>query len=180
MAFSEIPRSTQKHRYEGFTLLEVLTSLAIASILVTAAVPAMQDFIIRNRMSAEVNTFVASLYLARSESVKRLRNVRLCPVDPDGDCDPSSEDWEQGWKVYYTDPVTGSEIVLQQNPALPSRFRIIGNQSSFAYDPTGQLANAFMNGTYIFCDTGGIAQARNVVVSGEGRVRTQLNTTGCS
>jgi len=180
MAFSGIPRFTQKHRYEGFTLLEVLTSLAIASILVTAAVPAMQDFIIRNRMSTEVNTFVASLYLARSESVKRLRNVSLCPVKPDGDCDPTSQDWEQGWKVYYIDPPSGSEIVLQQNPALPSRFKIVGNQSVFAYDPTGQLASAGMNGTYIFCDTGGIAQARKVVVSSAGRVRTQVNTTGCS
>ena len=69
MAFSEIPRFTQKHRHEGFTLLEVLTSLTVASILLTAAVPAMQDFIIRNRMSTEVNTFLASMYLARSESV---------------------------------------------------------------------------------------------------------------
>jgi len=180
MAFSEIPRFTQKLRHEGFTLLEVLTSLAVASILLTAAVPAMQDFIIRNRMSTEVNTFVASLYLARSEAVKRLRNVSLCPVKSDGDCDSSSQDWEQGWKVYYTDPASGSEVVLQQNPALPSRFRIIGNQSGFDYDPTGQLAIPTTAGTYIFCDTGGIAQARNVVVSGEGRVRTQLNTTACS
>jgi len=116
MAFSEIPRFTQKHRYEGFTLLEVLTSLAIASILVTAAVPAMQDFIIRNRMSTEVNTFVASLYLARSESVKRLRNVSLCPVKPDGDCDPTSQDWEQGWKVYFIDPPSGSESCSKTLP----------------------------------------------------------------
>jgi type IV fimbrial biogenesis protein FimT len=179
MAFSEIPRFTQKHRHEGFTLLEVLTSLAVASILLTAAVPAMQDFIIRNRMSAEVNTFVASLYLARSEAVKRLRNVSLCPVKSGGACDNSKE-WEQGWKVYYTDPTTGSEIVLQQNPALPGRFKIIGNQSGFGYDPTGQLAVAGTAGSYIFCDTGDVAQARIVVVSGEGRVRTQLNTTGCS
>jgi type IV fimbrial biogenesis protein FimT len=180
MAFSEIPRFTQKLRHEGFTLLEVLTSLAVASILLTAAVPAMQDFIIRNRMSTEVNTFVASLYLARSEAVKRLRDVSLCPVESDGDCDSTSQDWEQGWKVYYIDPATSSEVVLQQTPALPSRFRIIGNRSGFGYDPTGQLAGAGMNGTYLFCDTGGIAQARKVIVSNEGRVRTQVSTTGCS
>jgi len=180
MAFNVIPRFKRRHRHAGFTLLEVMTTLAISSILLTAAVPAMQDFIIRNRMSTEVNTFVASLYLARSEAVKRLKNVDLCPTKSDGDCDPGSKDWEQGWKVYYTDPATGNEIVLQQSPALPSRFKIAGNQSGFAYDPTGQLYNPTTNGHYNFCDTGNIAQGRRVTVSREGRVRVDPLTGSCS
>ena len=181
MACNAIERVTQSRRPRGFTLIETLTSVAIASILLTAAVPAMQDFITRNRMSTEVNTFVASSYLARSEAVKRLQKVSLCPVDSTGACDPSSEDWEQGWKVYYTDPATGNDVTLQQNPALPSRFKIMGTQSSFAYDPTGQLYNPGTNGHYDFCDTGDVAQGRRVTVSQAGRIRVdQLTTIGCS
>jgi len=187
MAFSEIPRLTQKHRHEGFTLLEILTSLAVTSILLTAAVPAMQDFIIRNRMSTEVNTFVASLYLARSEAVKRLQNVVLCASTTLSDCS-GSNDWESGWIVFVDNDknggVSSGETILQRNSALPNRFKIIGNQNSFAYDPTGQLYKlglSLPNGNNKFCDTGNIANTRAVYISNEGRVRVnQLTTSGCS
>lgn len=165
-----------KRRVRGFTLMESLMALAVASIVITAGVPAMQDFIIRNRMTTEVNTFVASLYLARSEAVKRLNNVRLCPVDSVGKCDPSSNNWEQGWKVYYTD-ASGNEVALQQNPALPKRFAINGNQSSIVYNPRGQ-ANA---GSYLFCDSGKVAQDRKVVLSDDGRTYVvKLASSDCA
>ncbi|MEJ2565681.1 MAG: GspH/FimT family pseudopilin [Gammaproteobacteria bacterium] len=176
MGFSENSRFAQKRRERGFTLIEALTSLTVASILVTAAVPALQNFIIRNRMSTEVNSFVGSLYLARSEAVKRLHNVSLCTVDASGNCDASQTDWAHGWKVYYTDPATGNPVTLQQTPALPGRFTVNANQSAFAYDPTGKLARAATNGTYVFCDTGNIARPRDVIVSAEGRVRSHVAT----
>lgn len=174
MGLSEFSRFAPQHQHKGFTLIEALTSLAIASILVTAAVPALQDFIIRNRMSTEVNSFIGSLYLARSEAVKRLQNVNICAVDASGNCDASQTDWAHGWKVYYINLATGNPVTLQQNPALPSRFTVNANQSAFAYDPTGKLTSATANGTYIFCDTGNIAQPRDVIVSSEGRVRARV------
>lgn len=179
MGFSENSRFAQKRRHRGFTLIEALTTLTVASILATAAVPALQNFIIRNRMSTEVNTFIGSLYLARSEAVKRLHNVSLCAVDALGNCDATQMDWAHGWKVYYIDPATGNPVTLQQNPALPSRFTVNANQSAFAYDPTGKLTSAGSNGTYVFCDTSNIAQPRDVIVSSEGRVRSQV-ATGCT
>src|SRR3569833_2595006 len=63
----------------GLTLIEAMITLAIAAILLTWAVPSLQDFITRNRMSTEVNNFVAAHNVARSESVKRLQNISLCP-----------------------------------------------------------------------------------------------------
>ena len=177
MVISDMPRFRHNRRDRGFTLMESLITLAVASILLTAAVPAMQDFIIRNRMSIEVNTFAASLYLARSEAVKRVQKVSLCPVKSDGDCDPGSKDWQQGWKVYYTDPATSTEVALQQNPALPNRFTIIGSHSNITYNPIGQ-ANA---GNYTFCDTGNVAQGRKVVISNDGRMYVvKLNTSDCT
>lgn len=170
MALSAIPRFTQNCRYRGFTLIEALTALAVGSILLTAAVPAMQDFIIRNRMSTEVNTFVASLHLARSEAVKRIQNVGLCPTTDFTSCADSTE-WNIGWLVYANndstpgyDPSAGDEI-LQRNPGLPSRFTINGSQDFITYNPVGQV-NA---GNYKFCDTGNIAEGRKVEISSEGR-----------
>ena len=168
MAFSEIPRFTRNLRHKGFTLIEVLTSLAVASILLTAAVPAMQDFIIRNRMSTEVNTFMASVYLARSEAVKRLQDVSLCPTSTGIACD-SSNNWDEGWIVYADldndNTYSSGDVVIQQNPKLPARFTNTGNITFITFNPRGS-SNA---GSFNFTDTGGIANPRCLTVSNAGR-----------
>jgi len=167
----------------GLTLVETMATLAVAAVLLTAAVPPMQDFITRNRMSTEVNNFVASMYLARSEAVKRLQDVMICAGDETTGCSGST-DWESGWIVFAdidnSNSYTTGDPVLQQNTALPNRFRIIGGSHTMAtFKPTGQTAGS--NGTFKFCDTGDIAKTRKVVLSNEGRVRIeQLSTTGCS
>ena len=75
---------------------------------------------------------------------------------------------------------SGSDKILQRDPALPSRFIISGDQTDFSYDPTGQLYKAGTNGHYDFCDTGNVAQGRRVTVSREGRVRVNQLSTTCS
>jgi type IV fimbrial biogenesis protein FimT len=177
---------TRRRRQGGFTLVETMTTLAVASVLVSAAVPPMQDFITRNRMSAEVNTFVASLYLARSEAVKRLQNVKVCPANSDYSACSGSTEWQGGWMVFLDvnndDSVTsGEDMVLQQNAALPSRFNIIGaiGRTDATFQSNGQASGS--NNTLEFCDTEGVANTREVILSNEGRVRVnQLTITGCS
>lgn len=180
---TQIPRAVQQ---AGLTLTETMITLAVASILLTAAVPPMQDFITRNRMSTEVNTFIASLHLARSEAVKRMQNIKVCPANPDFTACSGSTDWEGGWMVFLdvnndNSVTSGSDVVLQQSTSLPDRFKITGNQDSFAYNSVGQLYSPGTNGHYDFCDTGNVAQGRRVTVSREGRVMvTQLTTADCS
>ena len=175
-----------RERQRGFTLVEVLVTLAVASVLFATAVPSMQDFITRNHMSTEVNNFIASLYVARSEAVKRVQTVAVCPANSDfTDCIDST-DWQGGWMVFLDANqdgklTNGSDEILQRYPALPSRFAVNGNQSLFAYDSSGQLYNPGSNGTYTFCDTGSVAKTRKITVSREGRVRVdQLTSVGCS
>ena len=185
MASCNIPRLMKMKYSRGFTVMETLISLVVASILVTSAVPAMQDFIVRNRMTAEVNTFMASLNLARSEAVKRLQNIEVCPADSGFTMCINSTDWEGGWMVFIDKNkdgnfTSGSDVILQRNPALPSRFTISGDQSAFSYDPTGQLYQAGTNGQYNFCDNDNVAEGRRVIVSREGRVRVNQLSTTCS
>jgi type IV fimbrial biogenesis protein FimT len=189
MFMSAFLRPTAKRRATGFTLMESLMAMAVASIVVTAAVPAMQDFIIRNRMTTEVNAFVASLHLARSEAVKRMQNVRLCPTTTDSTGKITGctgiQQWQVGWMVYAdmdnSDTFSSGDVILQQNPALPNRYQINGNQSRVIYDATGKTTSdsgGVSNGTFLFCDSGGIAQGRKVVVSREGRVRVDHLASG--
>src|SRR3569832_2847938 len=121
----------------GLSLFVALITLAIAAILLTWAVPTLQDFITRNRMSTEVNNFVAAIYVARSESVKRLQYISLCPSATPPNCVSGSNYWHQGWILFSN--VNGTNVVIQQNTALPrDRFRITSNRNGGAGGPGGR------------------------------------------
>ncbi|MEK7323142.1 MAG: GspH/FimT family pseudopilin [Pseudomonadota bacterium] len=178
------PTTTRHHGQHGFTLVEAMITLAIAAILFAWAVPSLQDFIIRNRMSTEVNTFVTSLYVARSESVKRLRNVGICPAPAGATTCAGDTNWNQGWIVIAdTDGAAGfntGDTILQQNSALPSNFQITNTLVSITYQPNGRVA-PLNNTTFTFDNCDEMANSRAVFVATTGRVRTvQLGSSnGC-
>ena len=177
------PTSRPIASQRGLTLVEVMITLTIAAILLTWAVPSLQDFIVRNRMSTEVNNLVATLYVARSESVKRLEKVKVCPANSDfSGC--SGTDWEKGW-IIFTDVnnnnvINDTDTLIQEYPSLPSRFKIQGSADRpyIVFQPNGR-STGYTN-TFKFCDSGGVANVRNVILSNEGRVRTEvLPTNSC-
>lgn len=164
----------------GFTLVEAMITLTIAAILLTWAVPSLKDFITRNRMSTEVNNFVASFYLARSEAVKRLRNVGICPSDNNGESCTGNDTWKKGWMVFEDTDHSGTyaeefDNILQLYSALPKRFTVDTSSNGVLYSPSGQLSNV-SNTTFKFQDCDNIARSRHVSVSAEGRVRTEQIT----
>ena len=157
----------------GFTLVEAMVTLAVAAILLAWAVPSMQSFISRNQMSTEVNNFMASLYFGRSEAVKRLRDVSLCP-STDGNSCADSMDWAQGWMMYVdvndNNNFDTGDIVVQTNPAVP--LGNTGNVQRITFNPRGS-SNA---GSFDFTDSSGIAGARCVTLSSAGRAYANLGS----
>jgi type IV fimbrial biogenesis protein FimT len=67
-------------RYRGFTLLELMVTVAVLSILLTLGVPAFGDLVRNNRIATQANQLVAAINIARSEAVKRGRNVQVSVV----------------------------------------------------------------------------------------------------
>src|SRR4026209_1914654 len=65
----------------GFTLWELLCTLSIAAITLTAGVPAFRSFLLDSRLTADVNGWVLAVQLARSEAFKRGRPVLACKTD---------------------------------------------------------------------------------------------------
>src|ERR1039457_2199475 len=54
----------------GFTLIELMITLTVAAILVTAGVPAFSAFVQNTRLSGQASSLVYSLSFARSEAIK--------------------------------------------------------------------------------------------------------------
>lgn len=95
-----VPRSV---RPKGFTLVELMVTIAIVAVLAGIGVPSMQELIVNNRMEGTANELVAAINYARTEAVTRGVPVTICRSSDltatSPDC-ATSGGWDQGWIVF--------------------------------------------------------------------------------
>jgi type IV fimbrial biogenesis protein FimT len=89
-------------RAAGFTMVELLVTIAIASILLTLAVPSFRYVTNSNRIAGELNGLVGDLQFARAEAVKEGRTVTVC-ASADGNTCSNAITWQSGW-IVFSDP----------------------------------------------------------------------------
>ena len=157
----------------GVTLVELATSLAIIAILATVAVPGFNALRYSSERAAAVNSFVHAIYLARSEAIKRGQVVTLCKSVDGQTCADRAAEWRSGWIVFVNndrdDPPqrASGEPLLQAYAGWPGGH-IVSNREAYSFRAYTQ---AVVNGTVVFCDPRGSAQARAVIISHTGRPR---------
>ena len=71
------PRNGRWTQQQGFTLIELMITIAISAILLSVAAPAYQSFIGSTALTTATNDLVAALNMARSEALKRDGQVSL-------------------------------------------------------------------------------------------------------
>jgi len=158
----------------GYTLIEMMTVLAIAAILVSLAVPGFQALIRNQRLNTGVNSFAGAIHLARSEAIRRSARVDLVPAD--------GADWAQGWIVFVDQngnqrADTGESVIARQGPApLGMTIKSVLTDSSkpyLAYNGSGRTRTNSSGqtpqlGTVSFSLDGGI---RRIKLNFSGRAR---------
>jgi type IV fimbrial biogenesis protein FimT len=159
----------------GLTLPELLVSLAITSIMTFAALNKLPQLIQSNRMTGEVNRFVAALQLARSEAVKQGRRFVLCPQTEQRLCGRHA-DWENGWLLFASEDrerEADEPLILAAPPLAEFIEMSSGNQRKrIVYQPDGSSGGT--NSSFTFCDRRELAKPRVICLSNSGRPRTSL------
>lgn len=62
-------------RQKGVTLIEAMVVIAVLGILLSVGVPAMNTFVEKNRLKDAAETITNDLHYARSESIKRNKDI---------------------------------------------------------------------------------------------------------
>jgi len=131
------PAGPGQGRSGGFTLIELMITIAVLAVVLAIAVPSFQGMINRNRLVASGNEVVAALQLARMEAVRRNSRVELCPSTNGTAC--SGSDWTRMIVRVASDgtvvrdiSVTGRGIVLKGSSNTTGNNRIAFVPSGFA------------------------------------------------
>ena len=175
----------------GFTLLELMVTVAIIAILAMLAAPSFNDAILSNKLASFSNNFVASATLARGEAIKRNATVTLCVVATEiSKTCTTSGDWEQGWIVFndidddgiLDEPPPGPvvppiETLIHRQQPLSTGYKLAGAVKRIDFQSVGAGAT---NATLKLCrETPSVgSQEREVTVSATGRVSVTKKTTG--
>ena len=105
-----------KSTQHGFTLLELMTALAVLAVLVAAATPSFKTFSANSRTAASANSLMNALAIARSEALHQGLPVAVCASGNSQTCDNNPTNWNNGW-IVFTDS-SGQPGVLDSTDAL--------------------------------------------------------------
>ena len=185
----------QKQR--GFTLIELMVTVALAAVLLAVGMPSMRSFIQNGRITAVTNELVAALMVARSEAIRQNSTACVCPTTTAANATPvcaASSNWETGW-IAFSDfngdcAINGNDVLLKAwngasyvgSMTVRNNNASINSVNSVRFNTRGEpfASGALQSGNFSVCDSralvadslGNVSTAAAVVVNPSGRARS--------
>lgn len=157
---------------KGFTLIELMITVAIMSIMLTIGLPSFQSIIASSRLTSSANAMVSALQLARAEALKQHKTVVIRKKD---------NDWAKGWEVFVDDLIENKTfdpgetvLVISSSDAVSPTVTVVATYSNYvSYGANGRVNQA---GHFTFCSD---SDFHSVVIAATGRVRVET-ASSCS
>ena len=149
---------TEPSRSAGFTLIEILVTIAIAAILLALAAPSFTTMVKNNRLKAQTDGLTAALNYARNTALSQALTVEVCPI---GNLNSTTcgTNWASGW-IVVSDP-SGTPTLLQSHQTVAGGPTLSSSVASVLFDPRGLSTTP---SSFTECDNRGATYARSVQI----------------
>jgi type IV fimbrial biogenesis protein FimT len=170
--------------HRGFTLIELMITVAIVAITFGLATPSLLAYQRNADLTSAVNSMVSAVNAAKGEAMKRGRNVMIIPA--------TGNDWASGWRIFVdvdrSMTFTTGDLEIAQGDASPAYLDVTPSTGSSAADSPAYIM--FDSSGYSRTKSGGfgaltinfvrndvpttesVAQTRRMVIASTGRVRS--------
>jgi len=113
----------------GFTLVELVVTIAVVGILAAIAIPSFSGIIANNKARGIATDLYFDLAKTRSEAVKRNMDVTMSPSDGG---------WKKGWSIYPSNQV---DNVLESHGVSGDNVSLSG-PASVKYNSSGRIGGS--------------------------------------
>lgn len=162
------------HRQNGFTLIELMVTIAVMAIVAAIAFPSFQSTIRSNRVASTNNEILGLLNLARSEAIRSNRGGGVCGSSDGVSCDGS---WSGGMLAYADvngdGALSSGETVLRFVGGNP-KLKITGPSAVVAFDGRGRRRASSDQEILLQPDvcSQGAPHKRTLMVNASGQIRS--------
>ena len=148
--------------WRGYTVIEVMITLALLGVMTALAVPSFRELIDRNHLSAAANDLVSAFLTTRSEAVKRECRVSIS----------RNGTWNVGWTANVLSDIAGCtalELIRHETSSQNIAIATNGNiGTAVIYAPDGRAVLLTGGGADYFTLTLN-GQTRTVCLTQNGR-----------
>jgi type IV fimbrial biogenesis protein FimT len=170
-------------KLQGFTIIELMVSLAILMSLLTLGVPKLIDFIIYMRVDNEISLIQRLLLLTKNSAVNNNTSVTLCPLDDENAC---INQWHQELSVFVDrnnnktfEPMLGEVLLATKSAIKKGDVLQYGSRLGLTFASTGFLKGWGQNATFSYCPYKHSEHSRGIIVAISGRTYlSQRNKSG--
>lgn len=176
---------------QGFSLAEMMATLAIAAVTASMAVPAMRNLAANGQRTAATNELVTTIHAARSVAITRNVQVTICPSSDAEHCNDTQ--WHEGW-IYFVDydhnrqVDTNDEILGAVNGIAEITIRSQDFEQFLVFRPNGQImvaTTAENSGEMLLCDDRGPEFSHSLILHVGGKPQLTVDEdpdayTACS
>jgi len=118
------------NRCLGFTLIEMLVTVAVAGILLALSTPYFAEIITNNKTQSYSSELSMALFLAQNEAIKRGVQVTVKPTTVAG------YQWQGGWAIFSDSNANGvqdgADELIKAYTAVDSTYTLKSKDSVFA------------------------------------------------
>ncbi len=169
-----------KHPDKGLTALELMITLALATILMAAGFPSLREYTMTQQIRSSLALLHSDLKLARNEAISMNVWTIACPGNIANGCAARSQ-WAQGWLIFAD--LNGDRNWQVEEPLLrhANRLEYLSalspeSRQQIRFFPGGTAPGS--NTSLVFCDQRGFQKGRKIVISNSGRIRqSELNSS---